>query len=52
MRKPDGELWHTYTAGVVKQDAYLDDYAFFVRGVCSHCIGLQRRNGGWIQRRR
>ena len=33
MRKPDGELWHTYTAGVVKQDAYLDDYAFFVRGL-------------------
>jgi len=26
-------LWHTYTAGVVKQDAYLDDYAFFVRGL-------------------
>ena len=33
MRKPDGELWHTYTAGTVKQDAYLDDYAFFVRGL-------------------
>ena len=33
MRKPDGELWHTYTAGVVKQDAYLDDYAFFVRAL-------------------
>ncbi len=33
MRKPDGELWHTYTASVVKQDAYLDDYAFFVRGL-------------------
>ena len=33
MRKPDGELWHTYTTGVVKQDAYLDDYAFFVRGL-------------------
>ena len=33
MKKPDGELWHTYTTGVVKQDAYLDDYAFFVRGL-------------------
>ncbi|MDE0017325.1 MAG: DUF255 domain-containing protein [Candidatus Poribacteria bacterium] len=33
LRKPDSELWHTYTAGVVKQDAYLDDYAFFVRGL-------------------
>ena len=35
LRKPDGELWHTYTAGVVKQDAYLDDYAFLVRGLLS-----------------
>lgn len=33
LKKPDGELWHTYTAGVVKQDAYLDDYAFLVRGL-------------------
>ena len=33
LRKPDGELWHTYTAGVIKQDAYLDDYAFLVRGL-------------------
>ena len=33
LRKPDGELWHTYTAGVTKQDAYLDDYAFFVKGL-------------------
>ena len=33
LRKPDGELWHTYTAGVVKQDAYLDDYAFLIRGL-------------------
>ncbi len=33
LRKPDGELRHTYTAGVVKQDVYLDDYAFFVRGL-------------------
>ena len=33
MRKPDGELLHTYTAGAVKQDAYLDDYAFLVRGL-------------------
>ena len=33
MRKPDGELLHTYTAGVVKQDAYLDDYAFLARGL-------------------
>ena len=33
MRKPDGELCHTYTAGVIKQDTYLDDHAFFVRGL-------------------
>ena len=33
MRKPGGELWHTYTAGITKQDAYLDDYAFFVKGL-------------------
>ena len=33
LRKPDGELWHTYTAGVTKQDGYLDDYAFFVKGL-------------------
>ena len=41
MRKPDGELWHTYTGGVVKQDAYLDDYAFFVRGL----LGLHAATG-------
>ncbi len=33
LRKPDGDLWHTYTAGVTKQDAFLDDYAFFVKGL-------------------
>jgi len=38
LKKPDGELWHTYTAGVVKQDAYLDDYAFLARGL----LGLYR----------
>ena len=41
MRKPDGELWHTYTAGVAKYDAYLDDYAFFVRGL----LGLSNATG-------
>ena len=41
MRKPDGELRHTYTGGVVKQDAYLDDYAFFVRGL----LGLHAATG-------
>ena len=41
LRKPNGELWHTYTAGVVKQDAYLDDYAFFVRGL----LGLYDATG-------
>ncbi|MDE0683443.1 MAG: protein-disulfide reductase DsbD family protein, partial [Candidatus Poribacteria bacterium] len=41
LRKPDGELWHTYTDGVVKQDAYLDDYAFFVRGL----LGLYEATG-------
>ena len=41
MRKPDGELFHTYTAGTVKQDAYLDDYAFLARGL----LGLYRATG-------
>ncbi|MDE0553031.1 MAG: DUF255 domain-containing protein [Candidatus Poribacteria bacterium] len=41
LRKPDGELWHTYTAGITKQDAYLDDYAFFVKGL----IALHRATG-------
>ena len=41
LKKPDGELWHTYRAGVVKQDAYLDDYAFFVRGL----LGLHAATG-------
>lgn len=41
LRKPNGELSHTYTAGVVKQDAYLDDYAFFVRGL----LGLYQATG-------
>ncbi len=41
LKKPDGELCHTYTAGVVKQDVYLDDYAFFVRGL----LGLYQATG-------
>ena len=41
LKKPDGELLHTYTAGVVKQDAYLDDYAFLVRGL----LGLYEATG-------
>ena len=41
MRKPNRELLHTYTDGVVKQDAYLDDYAFFVRGL----LGLHQATG-------
>ena len=41
LKKPDGELCHTYTAGVVKQDVYLDDYAFFVRGL----LGLYKATG-------
>ena len=41
MRKPNGELLHTYTAGTVKQDAYLDDYAFLARGL----LGLYRATG-------
>lgn len=41
LRKPKGELWHTYTAGIVKYDGYLDDYAFFVRGL----IGLANATG-------
>ena len=47
LRKPDGELCHTYTAGVVKQEVYLDDYAFFVHGL----IGLYRATGDetWLE---
>ena len=41
LRKPDGELLHTYTAGVVKKDVYLDDYAFFVKGL----LGLYQATG-------
>ena len=46
LKKPDGELCHTYTAGVVKQDVYLDDYAFFVQGL----LGLYQatRDGKWL----
>ena len=46
LKKPDGELLHTYTAGVVKQDAYLDDYAFLIRGL----LGLYEATGGnqWL----
>jgi uncharacterized protein len=33
MRGEDGRLMHTYRNGVVKYDGYLDDYAFFVRGL-------------------
>ncbi len=35
LKQPNGQLWHTYTAGVAKYDGYLDDYAFFVRGLLS-----------------
>ena len=41
LKKPDGELCHTYTAGVVKQGVYLDDYAFFVQGL----LGLYQATG-------
>ncbi len=44
LRKPNGELWHTYTAGIAKQDAYLDDYAFFVKGLLGlyHAAGEEK----------
>ena len=46
LKKSNGELLHTYTAGVVKQDAYLDDYAFLVRGL----LGLFQATGAerWL----
>ena len=46
VKKPNGELCHTYTAGVVKQDVYLDDYTFFVRGL----LGLYQATGdkAWL----
>jgi len=45
--KQNGELWHTYTAGVASYDGYLDDYAFFVRGL----IGLHSATdeGHWLE---
>jgi uncharacterized protein YyaL (SSP411 family) len=33
MRSSNGGLMHTYRDGVLKYDGYLDDYAFFVRGL-------------------
>lgn len=46
LRKPNGELVHTYTAGEVKPDVYLDDYAFFVRGL----LGIHQATGDatWV----
>ena len=41
LTKQNGELWHTYTAGVASYDGYLDDYAFFVRGL----LGLHNATG-------
>ena len=41
MMRPNGELWHTFTAGVANYDAFLDDYAFFVRGL----LGLYQATG-------
>ena len=41
LKQPNGQLWHTYTAGVAKYGGYLDDYAFFVRGL----LGLYQATG-------
>ena len=41
LKQPNGQLWHTYTAGVAKYDGYLNDYAFFVRGL----LGLYQATG-------
>ena len=41
LKQPNGRLWHTYTAGVAKYDGYLNDYAFFVRGL----LGLYQATG-------
>ena len=46
LKKPDGELCHTYTAGVVRPDVYLDDYAFFVRGLLRLYQGT--RDEAWL----
>lgn len=47
LTKQNGELWHTYTAGVASYDGYLDDYAFFVRGL----LGLHNATGEdrWLE---
>ena len=47
MTQPNGELWHTYTANVASYDAYLDDYAFLVRGL----LGLSNATGDgqWLE---
>jgi uncharacterized protein YyaL (SSP411 family) len=47
LRRPDGRLLHTYTAGEAKLNAYLDDYAFLVSGL----IALHRATNDpkWIE---
>ncbi|HET6881927.1 MAG TPA: thioredoxin domain-containing protein [Pirellulales bacterium] len=41
LRTPEGRLWHTYTAGQARLNAYLDDYAFFIDGL----LALHRTTG-------
>ncbi len=47
LRKPNGELWHTYTASIAKYDAYLDDYAFFVQGLLG--LSSATREERWLR---
>jgi uncharacterized protein YyaL (SSP411 family) len=41
LRTPEGRLWHAYSGGQARLNAYLDDYAFLVDGL----IALHKATG-------
>ena len=48
LRKDDGRLMRTYTAGEAKLNAYLDDYAFLIDGL----VALHKATGekSWLEK--